>query len=62
MASRLLHDTVIIAENAATGVFPSLNPIDTQLFDAEKLGKQLKATIAWEKRRKAEIIASLTTN
>lgn len=62
MASRLLHDTVIIAENAATGVFPSLNPIDTQLFDAEKLGKQLKDTIAWEKRRKAEIKASLTAN
>jgi hypothetical protein len=62
MASRLLHDTLTIAENAATGIFPSLKPIDTQLFDAEKLGKQLKKTIVWEKRRKAEVTASLANN
>jgi hypothetical protein len=57
MASRLIRDTLIIAENAATGIFPSLNPIDTTLFDAEKLGWRLKETIQWEKVRKAEIMA-----
>ncbi len=57
MASRLIHDSLIIAENAATGIFPSLNPIDTTLFDAEKLGWRLKETIQWVKVRKAEIMA-----
>lgn len=59
MASRLLHDTLIIAENAATGVFPSLKPIDTQLFDAHKLGQRLNRTIQWEKKRKAEFMSEL---
>ena len=62
MASRLIHDTLIIAENAATGIFPSLNPIDTTLFDAEKLGWRLKETIQWEKVRKAEIMAAHKAN
>ncbi len=57
MASRLLHDTLVIAENAATGVFPSLKPIDIQLFNAEKLGQRLKDTIEWEKLRKAAYTA-----
>jgi hypothetical protein len=58
MASRLMRDTLIIAENAATGLFPSLKPIDTDLFDAEKLGLRLKKTIQWEKARKAEIMTA----
>jgi hypothetical protein len=57
MASRLLNDTLVIAENAATGVFPSLKPIDTKLFDAEVLGKRLKENVKWEKLRKAEFTA-----
>lgn len=56
MASRLLNDTLVIAENAATGMFPSLKPIDTKLFDAEILGKRLKENVKWEKLRKAEIL------
>jgi hypothetical protein len=38
-------------------VFPSLKPIDIQLFNAEKLGQRLKDTIEWEKQRKAEFKA-----
>jgi hypothetical protein len=57
MASRLLNDTLVIAENAASGVFPSLKPIDTKLFDAEILGKRLKENVKWEKQRKAEFKA-----
>ena len=62
MASRLIRDTLIIAENAATGIFPSLDPIDTDLFDAEKLGLRLKKTIQWEKVRKAEIMTAHKAN
>lgn len=58
MASRLLRDTLIISENAATGVFPSLAPIDTRLFDPEILGARLKATLLWEKQRKSALTAS----
>ena len=50
------------AENAATGIFPSLDPIDTDLFDAEKLGLRLKKTIQWEKVRKAEIMTAHKAN
>ena len=57
MASRLIHDTLIIAENAATGIFPSLELIDTHLFDAESLQKSLHKTIKWERDRKAELLA-----
>jgi hypothetical protein len=56
MASRLLHDTLVIAENAATGVFPSLAPINTDFFDATKLKIQLADTSKWEKVRKAELL------
>lgn len=62
MASRLLHDTLIIAENAATGIFPSIKPIDTSLFDAKKLGTRLVQTFAWEKVRKQQIVALHQTN
>jgi hypothetical protein len=56
MASRLLHDTLVVAENAAMGVFPSLAPINTDLFDAAKLKTQLADTMKWEKKRKAELL------
>jgi hypothetical protein len=56
MASRLLHDTLVVAENAAMGVFPSLAPINTDLFDAAKLKTQLADTMKWEKTRKAELL------
>ncbi len=56
MASRLLHDTLVVAENAATGVFPSLAPINTDLFDAAKLKTQLADTMKWEKGRKVELL------
>lgn len=54
MASRLLHDAAIISENAATGIFPSLQPIETGPVDAHKLFARLKTTLMWEKKRKAE--------
>lgn len=56
MSSRLLHDTLVIAENAATGVFPSLATINTDLFDAAKLKTQLADTMKWEKVRKAQLL------
>ena len=62
MASRLLRDTLIIAENAATGIFPSIKPIDTSLFDAKKLGTRLAQSIAWEKIWKQEIVDSHQAN
>lgn len=57
MASRLIHDSLIIAENAATGIFPSLEPIDTHLFDAVNLQKCIVRTLKWQKQRKAELLA-----
>ena len=61
MASRLLHDTLVIAENAATGIFPILRPISTDLFDSVTLGQQLIDTIKWEKLRKAELLTMSKT-
>lgn len=58
MASRLYHDTQIIAENAAMGKFPSLDPISVAPAGVEALQKKLRAMIQWEKQRKAEILAS----
>ena len=57
MASRLFHDTMIIAENAAIGKFPCLDPIAVTEFDLRTLRKRLDQMIQWEKGRQAEIKA-----
>lgn len=56
MASRMIHDTLVIAENAATGVFPSTKPISIDLFDPIALQKHLKHMTRWEKKRELELL------
>jgi hypothetical protein len=57
MASRLLHDSMVVAENAAMGRFPSLTPIAFEKPDYEAMGKRLYAMRKWEKARRAEMKA-----
>lgn len=58
MASRLYRDTLIIAENAAIGKFPSLDPIQILKYDLKEKGLLMWETIKREKaiaaRMKAE--------
>ena len=58
MASRLLHDSHIIAENAARGVFPSLTASSTIPFDFAVLRKRLVLMRREEERQKQELQAS----
>jgi len=58
MASRLYHDTQIIAENAAMGKFPSLDPISQAQAGVKELQEKLHAMIKWEKQKKAEVLKS----
>ena len=53
MASRLYHDTLVIAENAAIGKFPSLDPIEILEFDLKEKGLMMRDTF----RREREIVA-----
>ena len=62
MASRMIHDTLVIAENAATGQFPSVAPISTELFDPMLLQNRLLAATKWEKAKKKEIELSLSVD
>lgn len=55
MASRLYHDSLIIAENAAIGKFPSLDPIDILAFDLKEKGLMMRETF----KREREIIAKI---
>jgi hypothetical protein len=55
MASRLLHDSMVVAENASMGLFPSLRPINIEKPNYEAMGKRLDAMIRWQKAKKAEI-------
>lgn len=57
MASRLMRDTLIIAENAAQGRFPSVEPTSVKSFDFAALGKNIYANNQWEKQQK-EILTS----
>jgi len=58
MASRLLHDALIVAENAAQGIFPSMQPTSVKSFDSAELGERLKQISKWEKARKGELSAA----
>lgn len=55
LASRLFHDTMLIAENAATGKFPSTDPIAVMPFELVDLRARLDAANQWEKEKKAEL-------
>ena len=55
MASRLWRDSLIVAENASLGRFPSLQPINVKSFDVGELGQRLNETMKWERARKAEL-------
>jgi hypothetical protein len=48
MASRLLHDTLVISENAARGMFPCIKPVASINFDYKKLRGQLSKVHKWE--------------
>ena len=58
MASRLLHDVLVMSENAAQGIFPSLQATSVISFDYETLANRIKQNNQWEKTRKAELLAS----
>ena len=55
MASRLYHDTLVIAENAAIGKFPSLDPIEVLKYDLKEKGLMMRDTF----RREREIAAKM---
>lgn len=48
MASRLLHDTLVISENAARGTFPCIKPVVSINFNYKKLRGQLSKVHKWE--------------
>lgn len=52
MASRLIRDTLIISENAAQGLFPSLEATTVQSFDGAELGKLIYENNKWERNEK----------
>ena len=53
MASRLMRDTLTIAENAAQGLFPSMAPTRVKTFDFVKLQQRIKTINAWDKKLKS---------
>lgn len=55
MASRLLHDSITIAENAAMGIFPSTQSVRFEKPDFKAMGERLNAMVKWERARQAEI-------
>ena len=57
MASRLMRDTLIIAENAAQGRFPSTHPTSVKTFDFETLKKMICENNKWEKEKKSKLTA-----
>ena len=57
MASRLMTDTLLIAENAAQGNFPSVDETTVKTFDTVYLGQKIKKNNAWEKTQKANFSA-----
>jgi len=58
MASRLLHDVLVMSENAAQGIFPSLQATSVISFDYEALANRIKQNNQWEKTKKVELLAS----
>ncbi len=49
MASRLMRDTLMIAENAAQGRFPTMDPSSVKSFDFEALQERIYENNQWEK-------------
>lgn len=58
MSSRLLHDSLIVAENAAQGIFPSLQPTSVKSFDYAALGERITQINKWQKERKSKLSAA----
>ena len=56
MASRLMRDTLIIAENAAQGRFPLIDTSSIKSFDFEALQKMIYENNQWEKQYKSKAI------
>lgn len=52
MASRLMRDTLVLAENAAQGRFPTMNPTSVKTFDFVALQKMIYENNQWEKNYK----------
>ena len=48
MASRLMRDTLTIAENAAQGLFPSMDPSSVKSFDFVELQQRIQKNNAWD--------------
>jgi hypothetical protein len=57
MASRLMTDTLLIAENAAQGSFHSADETSVKSFDTVYLGQKIKKNNTWEKTQKANFSA-----
>lgn len=51
-ASRMLREAMVIAENAAIGRFPCIEPIEVAHLDIEILGRKLSSVHAWEKEER----------
>ena len=56
MASRLMRDTLTIAENAAQGLFPSMAPTSVKTFDFVELQQRIKKINAWDKNQKLKLL------
>ena len=56
MASRLMRDTLMIAENAAQGRFPSMDTSSVKSFDFKALQKMIFDNNQWERNRKLELV------
>lgn len=57
MASRLMRDTLVLAENAAQGRFPTMDPTSVKTFDFVALQKMIYENNLWEKQQKANAIS-----
>jgi len=58
MASRLMTNTLLIAENAAQGNFPSVDETSVKSFDTFYLGQKIKKNNAWENAMKAKLLSN----
>ena len=60
MTSRALFNGLMIAENAARGIFPSNAKCPNALkFDAHEFHRLLKASSAWHKTEKSKVLAAV---
>lgn len=56
ITSRLYKETMIIAENAATGRFPCLDPIKVAEADTDWIGQRLSSVHSWEKDERQRML------